>query len=469
MKYFFTILFFVNLTFALADQPPQIPDQPKPIPKHVSIDPKTLRELVLDENNEILIGLNHIHQAKDRVNIARGNLLPSVNLSMVLQIMSNPTFALSAVEFLLPFLLPSRWFDYYEQKDMLAAEKDGYHALQLNTYASAYSLYYTLLSDQMLFEVLRKENEDLKQVYDVLVQRDIILGNVSQNDILHAKSQYDLSGAKVAKLEGLLIEERSELRKALALNLETEITLVPTAVPASQWEEKTVPETVEQALLVAPESRQLKSLEKAAERARWSKVFAFISGASVGAQSGFNTGNIQSVSFNNVVLRQNVSFGFAYFPAIELSQRQIEEVRLRQRELVIDNRQVLEKVVLGLKHALRRRELAARSEASMKDVYQTANRKYELGMETLLNVLLTRRQVTESSAELVAADTYVNLLRVLLNRTLLLDEFSLVPGCNINAEAVKKASGSAWDWIKNVFSGRNNSVSIDKACRNKTK
>lgn len=447
--------------------------QDKPItitgPTQIAIDPKTLRERILDENIPILLSLNEVHKAKKQMDIARGNLLPSVNMGMVLSIMAGPSFALAMVEFLVPFLLPSRWFDYYQQKDMVEAEKEGYHALELSTYASALSIYYTHLSDIALKEILLKEYDDLAKTLDILIKRDTVLGNVPQSDIQAARSQTELSKAKIAKLEELLIDERSQVRRALSLPIETQISFVPTSVPASPWEQTEIRTAVAEAIKIAPESKQLVHLLEAAKKGKWSKVFAFINSASVGTFGGGQGGpggfGNNSVSFSNLSLRQNVNFGFAYFPAIQLAQKDIESIYLRQRELLVDNTQVLEKVILSIKQAIARYEFAKNAEADFQRVYETAMKRYDLGMESLFNVFLKRRDVTAAATERVAAESSLNLFRVTLNRALLFDEFSLVPGCHINTEAIKEARGSAWDWITNIFTGKHSEIELEKACR----
>lgn len=463
MKFVFSMCFIIVFSLGLIAQVQT--QSPIPAPGRITIDPKTLRERILDENISVLLAMNQVHQAKDQMNIARGNLLPSVNLGMVLSIMSGPSFALGMVEFLLPFLLPSRWFDYFQQRDLLEAEKESYHALQLNTYASAASIYYTHLSDVALKEIVIKEYNDLAQVHAFLVKRDTVLGNVPPSDILFARSQAELSQAKVAKLEELLVDERSHIRQALSLPIETEMSIAESSVPASSWEQAPVGEALKEALNIAPESRQVEFLLKAAKAGKWSKIFAFINGASVSTSNFGGSSGVKSVSFDNLSVHQSVNFGFAYFPAIQLAQHNIENVQLRRRELLIENTQILEKVILSLKQAIDRQTYAQRAQDDLQKVYDASLRRFDLGLESLVNVIIKRRQMTEASAEKVAAEASLNLLRVTLNRTLLLDEFRLVPGCHINPETIKDARGGAWDWIKNIFTGKNLGVTIDKACR----
>lgn len=432
----------------------------------ITVDPDTLRSKLLEGNIPILVGLNHIHQAKDRVNIARGNLLPSVNLTAVLSVVANPMFALGAIEFLAPFLIPSKWFDFFQSKGLMEAEKQSYWTLQLNMYASALSLYHIMLGDQDLYKILEGEYLDLREIYEILKRKDEILGTVSETDLLHAKAQADQAGARLAKLSQLLIDEKSQLRELLALPIESEISLAPHQLPSSPWEDKSVSEAVDQALKVAPESLQLNSILDAAKNGKWSKVFAFISGASVGTQGGLASGSVQNVSFSNLRANVNVNFGFAYYPAIQLSQKNVEEVQLRIKELKLEQTQVLEKTILGLKKANEEFALSSQAEAQMYEVYKTALTRFELGLETLLNVLLTRKQAAESSVARVQANVLLNQYRITLNRTLIEESFTKLTGCRLDPEIEKKLKIGAWEWLKRKFTG-NTGLSIDQACGGK--
>src|SRR4051812_45402677 len=59
-------------------------DDHVPPAKELRLNPETLRKQLLENNLSIIQALNQVHDAKDQVSVARGNLLPSLNLGALL-------------------------------------------------------------------------------------------------------------------------------------------------------------------------------------------------------------------------------------------------------------------------------------------------------------------------------------------------------------------------------------------------
>ena len=285
----------------------------------VTVNPASLRGMLLKNNMGILQQLNLVHQAKDQVMIARGNLLPKLNLGAIISgVASGPSFALSAVSFLLPFLLPSNWANLHQSEYLLEAQKVGYRLVGLNVFASAYTLYSAMLSDLAIRDVLAAEKEDLVTVRDWLEKQRRYLGNVSQVDVDRADSEVKLAEANISAMDELLIRERAALREMLALDLDAKIILEPHHTPGFPAEDLTIPQLAGKIQAVAPENLQISFLEKAAEEARWGKSFGFLSGA------GLNVGSSGSVSFSKLAGSAQFSIGFDYVPGIQLASDNIE-------------------------------------------------------------------------------------------------------------------------------------------------
>ena len=68
--------------------------------------------------------MNAVRQAKHQVSIARTQLLPNLNIGAVIS--SGPTFALTAIEMLLSFLMPSKWFNVGVSQNLFESEKISY-------------------------------------------------------------------------------------------------------------------------------------------------------------------------------------------------------------------------------------------------------------------------------------------------------------------------------------------------------
>jgi outer membrane protein TolC len=129
--------------------------------KTVRVNPQSLQTLLLAQNNNLLQELNNVYKAKVNVDLARAQLLPSLNLGLGV---AGGGFSLASAVFLLPFLLPSNWINLRESQHLLNAEVKSYYILQLNEYASAYSLYMTIVGDFALRDVLYSQYKNLLDI-----------------------------------------------------------------------------------------------------------------------------------------------------------------------------------------------------------------------------------------------------------------------------------------------------------------
>ena len=123
--------------------------------------PETMAAQLFNKNSSILLGINRVHQSKDELNIARASLLPSLNLSTLLYSSMSSTFTVSAVEVLFPFLVPGNWIKLKESKYLYKAQLKATQTIQLNTLASALSVYSSILADRNLLSVYQDEITDL--------------------------------------------------------------------------------------------------------------------------------------------------------------------------------------------------------------------------------------------------------------------------------------------------------------------
>lgn len=394
-------------------------------PPTFTLNPTSLQKQVLGSNLSILLELYKVHDAKDQVNVARGNLLPSLNLGE--SIAAGTGFFMSAVDFLLPFLIPSNWNNYYSEKDLFQSEKLSYKIIELNTYSSALATYYNTLSDHHLKEVYQQEYLDLQSVFETQ-KRNSAIGNIPTADLLLAQAQAQAAGIKASQLQELNASEIASLRSVLNLSLDMDIALEEVNMPESTWEYQPVDAVVNQVNSVAPERTQLKYLIKSAEQQKWSRVFSFINGASLGSQT-FVPGQNASFNFANMIGTGSFNFGFAQFPLISLSERNITEIQVQDRELVNENTRVIETALAALQLARQQLDMANQAAEEMAKVYAIKLNNYTLGSETFTNVVLARNQWADASVSQVKAQLDLNLQRVTLHRALLTDHFASVRGC----------------------------------------
>ena len=395
------------------------------------VNPDTLRTQLLTNNISIKQALNSLYQAKDELNISRSKLLPSVNLGVA----TSPTFLLSQVSFLLPFLYPSNWFNLRQSKDLLNATTISYGVVQLNQYASSYALYETAVNDYALREVIQKQYDALIKIYNVLYQESILNGNVSQKDLLQAQSQALMAQIQLASVDKLIAQEKAALRSVLSLPDATDIQFDLIHVPASSDEElvtgDALQKLVDHALEIAPESIQINWLISASRAARWSTSFGWLTGSSLATTQNNSGASLSVPSFNQFIQSNTLSLGFSIFPTIKLASDNVAEMILQKDVLRLQENHIIEATINSITQAKKQVSYAMDAEKNMNQVYQMESQKYALGLTDLLHVLTAETQVTAASQARVQSQTDLDNLRITLHRAFLTDQFAKVQGCQL--------------------------------------
>lgn len=428
-------------------------------PKRVAVNPATIRSMLVRNNLPVLIQLSKVRQAKESVGIARGNLLPRLNLGAALTSFVNGSFGISSVSFLLPFLIPENWANLRQSQHLLESQKLSYKLVQLNQYASAYTVYATIQGDIALRELLVKEYEGLKQVRDWLENRKRFIGTVPQEDLDNADARTKLAYANISAMDELLLREKAALRQMLALDLSAEFDFQPSAVPVSPLEARPLREVVAAVQRASPETQQINYLAQAAQSAKFGKTFGFVSGASLNVHPGEN-GFVSSFSGSNMSAGAGFSIGFDYVPSIRLANENINEIYLRARELKLQQQQLVESTIGSIQEVKKQLNANSEAEVLLERVYQAEFRKYTLGLSDLLHLFEAQTQVSRATAAKVKSQMDLDMLRITLHRALLTAEFSRVPGCRIRPEAVQKDD----NFFRRLFRPREYQMTIDEAC-----
>jgi len=418
MKNFMKSLKIAVLCFALITSPTFAYNTSKPF----VLNQASLRSQVLNGNLEVLKALYSVHDAKDQVNIARANLLPSLNLGGMLNF-SGGGFILSSIDILVPFLLPSNWHNYTSEKHLFEAEKISYNAIQANIYSSALSVYFTMVADRQIYAIYQQQYQDLQDVYEMQKKRAAV-GLVPVSDVMQTQAQAQMAGVKASQLAELSKQEVATIRKALNLSLETDIQLEPSEMTNSPFEFESLQTTVDQANAVSLERKQIKYMVQAAQSQKWSKLFTFLNGASVGSRG--STGN---ASFDNIQASGSMNLGFAQFPTYELNERRIQEIQLQDSMLQQENTRIIESTIGSIQEAKNQFELSTQAEIQMAQVYQMRLQSYEQSAATLIEVLQARNQMADASVAKIKAQLDLNLQRTVLHRTLLSSHFNSIKGC----------------------------------------
>jgi len=428
-NFIFLILFYTFSTFANGSRPPQNPPQAPDNDRSVfKVNPDTLRLQLMDENMDIIHAAHRVATAKSQLNLARSNLFPSINLGTVLLSAGQPTFMLSSIEVLAPFLLPSKWFELRKAKFQIKADQSAYHVIQLSVYANVWSLYQTLLNDQKLLNQLLIDAEDWRLIEEKTAER-FEWGLVTQQEMILAKSQRALAFLRAEKVKGLLVEEKAQLKNALGLGIGRSLFIEESSIPTQTEENWSTEKLRDASLEKSPEIAQLYFLEQAGITDRWSRIFGFIVGASA-SQSASGSGSV-GTAFDGFTGRGVANFGLAQFPVISLASRNIESIQLRRKEL---GREIgkLSEVLLGHFPILHSRlALANEAETALRENFDRILENYQLGLGATLNdVLRARIGIQEATVERIRATTDLNLGRISLMRLLRKAEFSKVDGCH---------------------------------------
>ncbi len=107
-----------------------------------------------------------VFQARQNIKVARGNLLPKLNLKAVVGIFTGDY--LSVVGAALPFLFPSNWYRWKSSQALYQAEKSSYASLRGNEMSFVEGLFLLVLRDQKVAALLSEHIAWMRSVQEGL-------------------------------------------------------------------------------------------------------------------------------------------------------------------------------------------------------------------------------------------------------------------------------------------------------------
>ncbi|MCM2322290.1 MAG: TolC family protein [Oligoflexia bacterium] len=399
-------------------------ERPAPL-EGITLDPASLREELFSGNLPVKAGTLRVHEAKETVNLARANLLPSLNAGVLLQASTGAGFGLALVEVAFPFLVPSNWFDYFARQELLEAEKAALWILKLNQYASAYSALSLVSVDQELGRLLGETAQEAERMHR-RVKLQHHYGLATLVEVNRAKAEVKKADAAAAGARELFEHELATLRKALGLAPGTALTVRSSAPQPVELDEPGLGARIIEARANAPEAVQLAFLRRATHEGTWSKRFGFISGTTL-RSPGMGAGG--DVSFDDLSTGEGFSLGYAIFPAIRLSQLREKEVALRQLMLEEEIGSTMELLFHSRQGAAARLAAMEEAEAALGAAYASEVRRHEAGLADLNQVLGALEARRRASVEALAARSQLQLAEIALHRLLLTDRFAEIRGC----------------------------------------
>ena len=432
--FFLGALLFAGTAFASGSSAPKTDKEPlPPLDRNINpieLNPSVIRKRLLEENIDIRISANGVQKAKEYVNLARSNtFVPSLNLGGALSSLVNPSFLWTSVSALLPFLMPSNWFDMFQEEQLLEADKKSYQILQLDTFASAYTLYETVLNDQRLQQLFQDDLEDWRRI-ERITAIDRSRGEASDNDVLTSKARRALAENRALNLKSLVTREISDLRQMLSYHPNKPVTLADYSVPASEFESSKIDDALYESFQRAPEREQIDFLIQASEYQKWSRRFSFIQAVSVSSVAA--PGESQpGTDFKNFQVGGSLNFSWGTFNLVQLSELDIKEYKLRKTSLAQELEHTLDVGFSQLGLVVQRFNTAKESEDAFRTAFRNNQRDYDQGQIELRDLLTSRIDMEDAITARIQAQTDLNTLRVTLHRTFRTAEFSTIKGCDV--------------------------------------
>jgi len=427
-------------------------------PEAVIINPVTLRTLFFSGSTSVLTGLNGVYQAKESVNVARGSVLPSINLSAAVSAVSS--FGLTSVSALLPFLLPGNWANLESSREQLVASGAAFYLTELNSYASLYALYLTILSDTETFEILSRQAQ-IQQEIETITADLLQIGGVSVGDLKLASSQAKSAQAAALRVKELLVSEKASLRLMLSLP-NKKLVFQKSHLEPSVYESWSSEQILKMTFKKSPEARQILALLAASKAGEWSAAFSFLNGAALTAPTNEN-GITAFGRLGQSTASLNVGIGFGYPASIRLSSLNTDALKTRLLEIKNEESGAIDTVVNSLPSAIQQTKLAKDAEQDALDSFQEQIGKYKQGQITTMSMKEVASNVLTLGISRVSTQLDLDNQRLNLARITLSDEFKNIPTCRIQLD--RTAEQNPLTWINDLFKPQATQVSVDQLCR----
>ncbi len=386
-------------------------------PNTVMLDDAMLEKFILSSNMDVMQMMENVLRARDQMHIARSALLPSISLNMILSAFTSPMFLLSSVSCLVPFLFPTNWYTMKASKKAYKAQIEAFHISKLNIYAAAQAIVYQVAGDEAVYSVMESQRKRLAD-YTAGLEQQYQLGLIPETDAIRGRMEMNRIETDLLKTRQLVIAERATLRKLLGIGLEKQLVLKTISQSPSKLEGQGVIATVASVAQISPESTQLDLLAASAKASYHATAWSFLSGCS-GSQGRIgSTGSAFSMSTG-----ASVNLGFGYFPTLKLAKRNMEDIELRKKEVVLELGRVLESTLPAVE-LIKERQTRAQSNLDMTEMLLKEQLVLlELGRVTVKDVLEGFSSAAAAQLEVVATQNALSTNRITLKRTGVEDRF----------------------------------------------
>lgn len=410
----------VVVTLAAAPMSTQaIANDATPSTDKITITSENLDTVLFANNPDVIMAMNNIMKAKDQINIARAQLLPSLSLNLILAISNPPMFLLNTTSCLVPFLFPSLWFDYAASKHRFGAEVLGFHLTKLNVYSQAFALVIQVNGDELVLGAQTAHVGRLDE-YVKYLQLQSDLGVVPQGEVMLAQLELGRLKTELFTLRQLVDDERAALRKLFGLKIDQEFDFAMSAVTPSTFETESPAALLPDVVARAPERLQIDQLIAAAQSEVRSAYWAWLGGCQ-GSSTGYQTGGNGGAFSASTGLSINIGFG--YYPRIQLAKHNVTEMVLRKQELGLELGRVVESTLADISEIKGREAESKQTNAIAERMLADQMQLLPLGRASVRDMLQTYNSIDQAHTTLLASDTALDGHRITLKRVTLEDGF----------------------------------------------
>ncbi|MEZ4744316.1 MAG: TolC family protein [Bdellovibrionota bacterium] len=308
-------------------------------------------------NLDALIKAQDVYKAREEMLLRRGNMFPNLNLGTILSAAEFPGGLLSEAGNLLPFLFPDNWFRLRESERLYDAEKSSYAALRANQVLIVQSLYYMILKDQSLVEIIESHLAKLNQLQDS-VRAMVEEGEapLSWEKMLRTKIIEDEED--LLTLNRHLKEQLNSLRNLLG-GVPTREQLVISHVELPEIDQSIIRDLKQDestAISKSPEIRQMIQLESAAWQLEKAVKWSWLN--------------------PNTDPRLNLGLGWIH--AVNIEKANIKELQLKKISVERKIREQVINIENSLPYVARQSELLTEGMSTTRESYNIALQQFKL-------------------------------------------------------------------------------------------
>ena len=279
--------------------------------------------MIKTKNYTVLEQAQKVYQAKETIQVARGELLPSLNIWKIANVISSPLDLTNWIE-IAPFLSPSNWFRLEQSKIYYAAETYGYRAMVANQVLNARVLFIKVSQDQRLYKVIRDYKSELQNVYDI-VKVKVDLGMESPEAAREIQIRILALEEDSIRMKVYLADARREL--SFLSGGQGNVELTPKDIPALDMKSKNklpYENVINDIVARSNELRQYDELLRIVPSIKKEISFSFLglTPASFGTSGGF---------FDSIPIPSGLGFGTA--PSLNIAKSQEQVLRLQRQAI----------------------------------------------------------------------------------------------------------------------------------------